>query len=111
MRRYEGSLVEPDEWRGGRSRFPGAKANTKPETENLMEQCLCSMRLDVIVYTQCNSIGGDLGNIFDYVLSLDMREEWDILMRLFVGAVSSIGRAPALHAGCHRFKSCTAHHF
>ena len=26
-------------------------------------------------------------------------------------AVSSVGRAPALHAGCHRFESCTAHHF
>ena len=25
-------------------------------------------------------------------------------------AVSSVGRAPALHAGCHRFESCTAHH-
>ena len=25
------------------------------------------------------------------------------------GAVSSVGRAPALHAGCHRFESCTAH--
>src|SRR5438034_9121628 len=24
-------------------------------------------------------------------------------------AVSSVGRAPALHAGCHRFESCTAH--
>ena len=26
-----------------------------------------------------------------------------------VRAVSSVGRAPALHAGCHRFESCTAH--
>ena len=25
-------------------------------------------------------------------------------------AVSSVGRAPALHAGCHRFEPCTAHH-
>lgn len=27
----------------------------------------------------------------------------------YFGAVSSVGRAPALQAGCHRFKSCTAH--
>ena len=27
------------------------------------------------------------------------------------GAVSSGGRAPALQAGGHKFKSCTAHHF
>ena len=25
-------------------------------------------------------------------------------------AVSSVGRAPVLHTGCHRFESCTAHH-
>jgi hypothetical protein len=29
---------------------------------------------------------------------------------IFFGAISSIGRAPALHAGCYRFKSCIAHH-
>ena len=28
--------------------------------------------------------------------------------RFGVGAVSSVGRAPALHAGCHRFEPCTA---
>ena len=27
------------------------------------------------------------------------------------GAVSSVGRAPALHAGCRRFETVTAHHF
>ena len=30
--------------------------------------------------------------------------------RSWSGAVSSVGRAPVLHTGCHRFESCTAHH-
>ena len=28
-----------------------------------------------------------------------------------MGAVSSVGRAPALQAGGHKFEPCTAHHF
>jgi hypothetical protein len=33
-----------------------------------------------------------------------------ILLNLALRAVSSVGRAPALHAGCRRFESVTAHH-
>ena len=37
---------------------------------------------------------------------------WTALARYWRGlrAVSSVGRAPALHAGCRRFESVTAHH-
>ena len=34
-----------------------------------------------------------------------------ILLQATRGALSSVGRAPALQAGGHRFKPCSAHHF
>ena len=38
-------------------------------------------------------------------------ERHEVIIRIKVGAVSSVGRASRLHREGHRFESFTAHHF